>query len=43
MGKSPIQSDLFPERFPADDVIGQIVAALPMLPPVIRKRAISHT
>jgi integrase len=36
MGKSPIQSDLFPERFPADDVIGQIVAALPMLPPVIR-------
>lgn len=36
MGKPPIQSDLFPERFTADDVIGQIVAALPMLPPVIR-------
>ncbi|MFM0503226.1 MULTISPECIES: hypothetical protein [Paraburkholderia] len=35
-GKPPIQSDLFPAYVPADDVIDQVVAALPMLPPVIR-------
>ncbi|RDJ97231.1 site-specific integrase [Paraburkholderia lacunae] len=35
-GKPPIQSDLFPVHVPADDVIDQVVAALPMLPPVIR-------
>lgn len=36
MGKLPVQSSLFAGRLPADDVIDEVVAALPMLPPVIR-------
>lgn len=36
MGKPPVQSSLFPGRFPVDDVIDQVVAGLPVLPSVIR-------
>lgn len=36
MSKSPAQHDLFPRRDAADDVIGMLCAALPVLPPVIR-------